>query len=229
MAELPVADNHLSAFPQQAGFFSLSPYAKINTMSDSITFYTDNAEDFYKRTVNINLENLYNEFLPLIPTGGSILDAGCGSGRDSLYFISKGYQVHAIDAAPELAERASGLIGQTVEVTTFENFRSARRFNGIWACASLLHVSPHLLPAAIEHLASVLQSGGIFYMSFKYGRGQRTRGPRQFTDMDEAGLEDLASRISDLTLKKTWTTEDLRPDRSSEKWMNAIWVKQTTS
>ena len=194
-------------------------------MSDSISFYTDNAQDFYNRTVDINLENLYAEFLPLIPPGGAILDAGCGSGRDSRYFIDKGFRVHAIDASPELAGRASDLIGQTVEVTTFEQFRSEIQFNGIWACASLLHVPPALLPAAIGNLATALQSGGIFYMSFKYGQGQRIRGTRQFTDMDESGLEDLASQVTDLNLKKIWTTEDLRPDRSSEKWMNAIWVK----
>ncbi len=194
-------------------------------MSDSISFYSGNADDFYKRTVNLNLDALYSKFLPLIPSGGTILDAGCGSGRDSRYFIDKGFRVHAIDAAPEFAGRASDLIEQTVEVTTFEQFKSEIQFNGIWACASLLHVPPDSLPAAIGNLAATLRPGGIFYMSFKYGQGQRIHGTRQFTDMDESGLEALASRIPDITLKKTWTTEDLRPDRSTEKWMNALFIR----
>ena len=194
-------------------------------MNDTLSFYTDNAADFINRTSEMNLSALYAEFLPLIPRGGSILDAGCGSGRDSRYFISQGYTVHAIDAVPEIAKGASNLIGQPVEVATFENFRSDDKYYGIWACASLLHVPPTRLSDAIGNLAAHLRSGGIFYMSFKYGQGQRTRGLRQFTDMDESGLKTLASRIPSLTLKKTWTTEDLRPDRSTEKWMNALFIR----
>jgi len=196
-------------------------------MTDTLSFYADNTADFINRTSELNLSALYSEFLPLIPRSGSILDAGCGSGRDSRYFINQGYTVHAIDAVPEIAKQASEHIGQPVEVATFENFRSDDEFNGIWACASLLHVPPDSLPAAIGNLASYLRSGGIFYMSFKYGHGQRTHGTRQFTDMNESGLEALASRTPSLTLKKTWTTEDLRPDRNTEKWMNAIWTSRT--
>ncbi len=194
-------------------------------MSETLDFYANNAADFINRTTNLNLSALYADFLPFIPAGGSILDAGCGSGRDSRYFINQGYTVHAFDAVAEITRQASSLIDKTVEVATFENFRSDNKYDGIWACASLLHVPPDHLPDAIDNLAFHLRSGGAFYMSFKYGNGQRIHGIRHFTDMDESGLKVLTPRISALTLKKTWTTEDLRPERSSEKWLNAIWIK----
>ncbi len=132
-------------------------------MCETLDFYVENTADFISRTSKLNLSALYAEFLPLIPPGGSILDAGCGSGRDSRYFINRGYTVPALDAASEMAEQASELIGEPVEVATFENFRSDSEYNGIWACASLLHVPQN---------ASHLQPGGILYMSFKYGHGQ---------------------------------------------------------
>lgn len=194
-------------------------------MSETHKFYTNNADTFFDRTVDLDLTALYAEILPFIPKGGSILDAGCGSGRDTKYFLDQGYNVHAIDAVPELAEKATNLIGQTVEVATFDSFESTTMFDGVWACASLLHVPQSELPGSINNLASFLKPTGIFYMSFKYGRGERRLGERSFTDMDEAGLEELKPQLPVLNLKKTWITIDSRPDRNSETWMNALWTK----
>ncbi len=194
-------------------------------MDETLSFYSDNAEDFVSRTIELDLSALYSEFLPHIPEGGSILDAGCGSGRDSLFFLNHGYRVHSFDAVPELTEKASKRIGQKVEVARFESFDSAQVFDGIWACASLLHVSSDLLPGAVINLSRHLKSGGVFYMSFKYGSGETLRGLRRFTDMDEDGLISLAQPLPELTLLKSWITADERPKRKGEAWMNIIWVK----
>jgi trans-aconitate methyltransferase len=72
---------------------------------------------------------------------GHILDAGCGSGRDSSYFLDKGFDVSAFDASAELAKLASQLIHRPVTVCQFNEYESDKPFDGIWACASLLHVS----------------------------------------------------------------------------------------
>lgn len=194
-------------------------------MSETHDFYTKNAEDFFSRTVDLDLSAIYAEFLPLIPDGGLILDAGCGSGRDSRCFLDQGYIVHAIDAALELAEKATALIGQSVEIATFESFQSDSLFGGIWACASLLHVPQSELHNSINNLASNLKPNGVFYMSFKYGQGESRRGTRLFTDMDEAGLEELRLLLPGLNLNKSWKTADDRPDRKGEIWMNALWTK----
>ncbi len=194
-------------------------------MNDSLDFYSENARDFFKRTVELDLSVLYAEFLPHIPEGGAILDAGCGSGRDSRHFLENGFAVHAFDAAPDLAERASKYIEQRVEVVDFASFKSTQQYDGIWACASLLHTAPADLPAVIENLASFMKTGGVFYMSFKYGTGETARGNRRFTDMDEAGIDSLARALASLRLKKSWATQDLRVKRVGEKWMNTLWMK----
>jgi len=188
--------------------------------------YEGNAEVFFSGTVDVDMAPLYERFLPLLP-GRRILDAGCGSGRDALAFLKAGFEVEAFDASPELAKMASELSGLKVEAATFHSFRSEHLFDGIWACASLLHVPAADLSTVIERLASMLQPGGIFYMSFKWGRAERVNGGRLFVDLDEEGLDDLLENIPELVRRELWQTRDLRPGRDGEFWLNAIMEKKS--
>ncbi len=193
----------------------------------SIKFYNDNANAFFNDTVAVDLTSLYQHFLPLLslPTQSvHILDAGCGSGRDTKFFIEQGFQVTAFDASEILAKKASKYLGLEVKKTTFIDFKSTILFDGIWACASLLHVSSDQLPQAFSNLAKQLKSGGIFYCSFKYGDNDTSRNGRDFTNADESRLAQFIKGAG-LIIKKTWLTSDARPDRQNEQWLNAILVK----
>lgn len=194
-------------------------------MNRTLSWYSENARDFVDRTVGIDCRALYDRFLPRLPADARILDAGCGSGRDSRAFLDAGYDVHAMDAVQELVEKAGRLTGLDVEVCRFEEFHTEQAFDGIWACASLLHVPETELPDTMIHLALSLKVDGLFYTSFKYGSGETVRGPRSFTDMDENGLIRLDRQIQVLSLTDSWITEDQRLRRKGEKWMNAIWRK----
>ncbi|MCG9626174.1 class I SAM-dependent methyltransferase [Vibrio mediterranei] len=191
----------------------------------SVSYYDNNAQEFYNGTVNLEMQSLYNEFLPLIPPNGSILDAGCGSGRDTLAFKSQGFKVHAIDASAELAQLAETLIKQPVEVTTFQQFNSSVQFDAVWACASLLHVPFDELSLVFNNLANLLNDGGVFYCSFKYGDDEVERNGRFFTNLDEARLNIILAATS-LAAQKLWKTSDLRKGREKEQWLNAILVKR---
>lgn len=192
-------------------------------MEDTTTrYYTENAQAFFADTVAVSMDSLYTRFLPYIPPGGHILDAGCGSGRDTLAFLQKGYRVTAFDASPTLAALAERHTGQPVQVLRFQDLAWRREFDGIWACASLLHVPAADLPEALGRLALALRPGGVLYASFKYGRGEREHRGRNFTDFDEAGLRTLLGQVPDLTERETWTTEDLRPGRAAERWLNTL-------
>ena len=192
-------------------------------MEDTTTrYYTENAQAFFADTVAVSMDSLYARFLPHIPPGGYILDAGCGSGRDTLAFLQKGYHVTAFDAAPTLAALAERHTGQPVQVLRFQDLAWRREFDGIWACASLLHVPAADLPEALGRLALALRLGGVLYASFKYGRGEREHGGRRFTDIDEAGLRALLAQVPGLTELETWVTEDLRPGRAAEPWLNTL-------
>lgn len=192
-------------------------------MTTTSDFYQKNALQFYHSTVGVDAQELYKYFLPLIPDGGQILDAGCGSGRDARAFIDRGYDVTAFDASATLAAMASQLTGLSVQTCQFDEFHTKRRFEGIWACASLLHVPYAKLAATMNYLAGYLVPSGYFYCSFKYGRGEVLRDGRHFTYMDEALLHDLLG-ATDLRVHTSWTTHDLRPERAAERWLNVILI-----
>ena len=187
----------------------------------STDYYDNNADAFYGATVEVDMSSLYEPFLKCIPSGGCILDAGCGSGRDAAFFLQAGFQVEAFDGSLEMVHRASALTGLEVKHSRFEAFACERRYHGIWACASLLHVQLQKLPDAVTRLASSLREGGTLYASFKRGTGEKQRGERRFTDLQEPELQALFENAG-LNVKSIWTTQDLRPGRESEPWVNGL-------
>lgn len=186
----------------------------------TVEYYNENADRFFETTVYADMSPQRDTFADLLPEGGKILDAGCGSGRDSLAFMKKGFQVEAFDASEELCERAAALLGQQVRVCRFEELDDTDQFDGIWACASLLHVPMEAMENAINRLARALKSEGILYASFKKGVGEHDRGKRRFTDADEAYLRSiLEDKFDILEIKES---RDVRPGREEEIWMNVF-------
>jgi SAM-dependent methyltransferase len=198
-------------------------------MSNSgIEFYEQNAERFFDDTVAVDMTALYDPFLAELPPGGLILDAGCGSARDSRAFLELGYQVHAFDASPRLAALASQHLGQPVDILRFDQVNWHARFDGIWACASLLHIPRAELPDILSRLARSLKPSGVLYASFKYGEGERWTHGRRFTDMDKPGLERLLKQTPHLALKTCWSSSDRRPNRADERWLNTLLTRQAS-
>lgn len=192
----------------------------------TLEYYQHHADDFFNSTVNVDMGSLYTPFLERIPKGGRILDAGCGSGRDSKAFLQQGYRVEAFDATAEMAKLASQHTGLPVKQMTFSDVDAVNRYDGIWCCASLLHVSAAELPDAMAKLARALKPGGIWYVSFKHGDGERVKDGRRFTDLNEQRLNTLLAGLAGITLVGHWITEDKRPDRS-EMWLNALLQKRS--
>lgn len=192
----------------------------------SVSYYNQNAQSFYEGTLSVDMSSLYPHFEPYLPVNGKILDAGCGSGRDSRYFLEKGFDVSAFDASAELAKLASQLIHRPVTVCQFDEYSSERTFDGIWACASLLHVPKDQLSQIVSHLSSLLKTDGLFYCSFKYGTEDVERDGRAFSNLTESGLDNTIDGLP-LRIREMWQTSDLRAGRKNEKWLNAILLKTT--
>lgn len=187
----------------------------------TLDYYQQHAADFFQSTVGVDMSALYGPFLDAIPSGGTILDAGCGSGRDAKAFLDRGYSVSAFDGSPEMARMASEYCGITIPALTFDQVTEQARYDGIWCCASLLHLPEEQLPDALSPLARALRSGGIWYLSFKYGEGQREHQGRHFTDLNESRLEQLIAPLHGIHIETIWRTQDKRPDRH-EQWLNAL-------
>lgn len=139
--------------------------------------------------------------------------------------MKQGLFVEAFDASEGICRIAEENLGQKVACMSFEDISYVERFNGIWACASLLHVSKAELPSVLYRLYQALKSQGILYASFKYGEGETIRGERQFSDFqEESGKELFVS--AGFTVLECFVTTDVRAERKEEKWLNIIGKKQ---
>ena len=167
-----------------------------------------------------------DRFLAKLQPGSSILDFGCGSGRDTKYFLEKGYDVEAIDGSAALCKLASEYTGIEVKQIFFEELSEVNRYDGIWACSSILHLSVDELACVMRKMVAALKENGIIYTSFKYGTFSGERNGRYFTDMTEETFAEFLGKIENLKVEEQWTTLDARPGREEEKWLNLILRKR---
>ena len=193
-------------------------------MSDTHRYYEQFALDFFESTVKVDMASLHQRFLAGLAEGAHLLDAGCGSGRDAKAFADAGFKVSAFDASPELAALATQHCGFEVAVRRFEDVTELARYDGVWCCASLLHVAQAAMPQVLLSLWSALRPGGRIYVSFKLGEGERDHQGRRFTDANEPMIRQWFGALSDLNLLTIWRTADQRPDRQ-ETWVNALATK----
>lgn len=184
-------------------------------------YYNKNAKDFFNETVKADMSKQYKDFLALLPVGSKILDAGCGSGRDSLIFMNRGYEVVALDGAIEMCQLAGAYIGQEVVHMQFSEIDFAPIFDGIWASASLLHVPSYELEEILKKLKKALTPQGILYASFKYGDFEGERNGRYYHDLSKGRAEALFTTL-DFKILKMWITNDTRPAHVDEKWLNIL-------
>lgn len=192
----------------------------------TLAYYEGNAKKYFDATAQINMTVLYRPFIVYMPPYASILDAGCGSGRDTLYFIKRGYQVTAFDFSPSLARLASKLTGQQVLNLSFRDLAFENQFDGVWACSSLLHVPLNEMHDVLFKLSRSMKVNGVMYISFKYGTGEQCRDGRRCVDFDEDGFDELIQSHPELTVLRYWKTSSLMSGRTNEKWLNLL-VRKT--
>lgn len=192
----------------------------------TIDFYNQQSQAFFEQTVHVDMQEIYEPFLALLSPGSHLLDAGCGSGRDTKAFLDRGYQVTAIDASEAMVQLSSELTGQRTLLMSFTEMAFACCFDGIWACASLLHVPLSEIHPVIEQFARALKPKGIWYLSFKLGNGEQWREGRLFNDFDEEHFTEVMSAHPDLEILDLWQTDDRRPTHSQKQWFNALVTKQ---
>lgn len=191
----------------------------------TLKFYEDNAEQFAASTLDVDMSPVYERFLAALPQAGHILDAGCGAGRDTAAFLKLGYTVDAFDASAKLVEIAREVTGIQVQHSTFLAFQSEDAYAGIWACASLVHVPAAQMSGTLRHLGQMLQPQGVLYASFKYGDQDTERDGRTYTDCNEQRLEGFLQGTG-LALDSFWLTNDQRPGRTDEQWLNVLLIAQ---
>lgn len=187
----------------------------------SIGYYDQHGAAFFAGSIDAEMSALHARFLAHLPKAAAVLDGGCGSGRDALAFATAGHQVTAFDGSDEMVRLAREHTGLPVLRMTFDEVAWDAAFDGIWTCASLLHVPRAELPDAMGRLARALKPGGAWMLSFKKGETEREVGGRRFTDMTEPMLSDLLA-AQGLAVVDLWSAADVRPGRADEYWVAAI-------
>lgn len=195
-------------------------------LNKTINYYDINAKDFVEGTLNVDFKATQDKFINKLPAKGYILDFGCGSGRDTKYFLAKDFNVDAIDGSLELCKIASEYTNIKVRHMYFNELSIVNKYDGIWACSSILHLSLDDLVDVFKRMSKALKDKGIIYTSFKYGDFSGERNGRYFTDMTEDSFAKLIANVDNLKVEEQWITADVRPQRGNEKWLNLILRKK---
>ena len=194
----------------------------MDLQNQTIQYYEENTALFISGTLDADMEEARNRFQIYLPRRAHILDFGCGSGRDTKAFLDAGYTVEAVDGSSELCRAASEYTGISAKQMLFQDLDVEGIYDGIWACASILHLPKAELAAVLEKIAAALKPDGVLYTSFKYGDFEGMRGGRYFTDFTEETLADFWNSLYSLHILTTWITQDVRQGREEERWINLL-------
>jgi 2-polyprenyl-3-methyl-5-hydroxy-6-metoxy-1,4-benzoquinol methylase len=210
-------------FGVRIGTCECDKHSAFRAKSKTLAFYNKNARQFCGSTKRLNLGKLYSPFLKELPSGAHILDAGCGSGRDTKAFLEKGYKVKAIDASHEVALIATKFTGQHCQTVLFQNMDFHHEFDGIWACASLLHISHQEMPIVLRRFANALKQDGVLFVSLKEGQGEHIAEDGRF--FSHYTIKDFTALLTGGGLfraMRVWKTT--APDSSGQitGWLNFL-------
>ncbi len=187
-------------------------------------YYEKNSESYVKETAGSDMHEVCDRFLSCVKDGGKILDLGCGSGRDSLYFKKRGYVVTAMDGSQSICKLAEKLFQQPVVCKDFMSLCDEEVYDGIWACASLLHCHRDEVSLVMHKIYVALKKNGVAYVSFKYGDFAGYRNGRYYFDMHEEMLDALIKEVPGFIKEEIWISGDVQ--KRKEKWLNALLRKE---
>ena len=187
----------------------------------TLDYYNHHAQSFISTTVSVNFKPVQDKFIHAL-NGPKVLDFGCGSGRDTKYFLESGLQVTAVDGSEEMCRYASEFTGIQVQNMLFQDLNEQNQYDGIWACSSILHLPKNELRMVLSKMVDALCDDGIIYTSFKYGDFEGERNGRYFTDFTMETFTDFIKDLEKIRMETYWITTDVRPGRGEEKWLNVM-------
>ena len=206
---------------------ALAPSQEVSGENSTIEFYDRHADEYFERTVSADLSALYERFLEHLRPGGAILDVGAGSGRDMKALRERGFEVLGIDGSRQLARRATKFSGATCLPMRFDEIKFRSRFDGAWACASLLHVPKRMLASILHRLSVSLKRDGALFISLRRGDGEGTADDGRF--FADYRIDEIRILIagSGFHLDDLWVSGDQLANRDSIEWINVIAHKAT--
>ena len=195
-------------------------------MKSTIDYYNTHADEYYQSTVAADLDAARKKFAAYLQPEARIIDVGCGSGRDVLAFRDMGFNAEGIDASEELVRLATERLGITANVADMSDWIADEAYDGIWCCASLMHLSEEDCEKFFSNLKYNLRRGGVLYISVKTGieTGTDAAG-RYLRNFNEEDIRELINKTAGLRLSELWYTDDTL-SRRDFRWLNVIAEKE---
>jgi 2-polyprenyl-3-methyl-5-hydroxy-6-metoxy-1,4-benzoquinol methylase len=193
----------------------------------TLNYYNSHAGAYFASTVHLKMDEIYQPFLDLVPPGGRILDAGAGSGRDTKAFLSMGYKVTAVEPASALADLADKFTGQQSIQLAFCDMQFDKEFDGIWACASLLHIPKNDIVEVLDRFTRALKPKGVIYLSLKEGKGESVaKDGRFFAYYFIPAFRNILVKLPQLAELRSWKSIETRSRSHDMPWISFLLQKR---
>ena len=190
---------------------------------DSIDYYNRYAVPYYEETVDASMEEVMKPFVELLSEeseNAEVLDLGCGSGRDTLLLEEYGFYVTPMDGSEEMCKLAE--VDKEALQMTYDEMEFDDVFDGIWACASLIHLTEDEMRKVMKKLVQALKENGVLYFSVHRGDRDGIYHGRYFHDYNRRELQSLMEEYPELEVVDIWTTQDVRSEKSDKLWLNVL-------
>ncbi|MDO5294059.1 MAG: class I SAM-dependent methyltransferase [bacterium] len=185
----------------------------------TIRHYEQTGKNFSERTYVYNLEGIQKRFIHMLPEKAIIMDLGCGSGKNTLYFKSQGLTVIPVEGSRVLCNIATKHTGIKVRHMRVSELNEVSKYDGVWTGSSLIHLSYNEAIDVLHRIAKSLKPGGVLYMAFRYGTFEGIENGRQYIDLNEKKLERLIKQVRVFEQELMTVTPDIRPE-CEQQWMN---------
>lgn len=189
---------------------------------NAIEYYNSNAQLYFLKTKDADMRQIYSRFLPYLTPNALICDLGCGSGRDSKFFMEKGYSVFPIDGSQEMCRLASHYLSINVVCQLFDEFYYNDKFDAMWACSSLLHENRENMYSILERIIQSCKNNGVIYICFKHGLDESESNGLFYTNYTKESLCELLQEFHSVKLEDIWLSYDVRNLQDVPQWLNAI-------
>ena len=183
-------------------------------------FYDGDPQGYSDNTVECDVSDILGRFASHLNPGSRVLDLGCGSGRDTIALRSMGFSVVPVDGSQGMCLTAERNTGDAVRRLDMLELDYEGEFDGVWACASMLHLREGEIPRALALVRRALRDGGVLYVSFKDGTFSGRRDGRWYTDMTPGAMT-TALTSAGFVATDVWHSVD----RRGTVWANGLFSK----
>ena len=203
----------------------------MNTLDDithrTLEHYSRNAQAFFAGTIDHDVSQNIAALLDAIeaPPPFTILDLGCGPGRDLKTFSALGHRAIGLDGCAEFVQMARAFSGCEVwQQDLLHLDLPPATFDGIFANAVLFHVPSAALPAVLAHLNAAIKPGGVLFTSNPRGHNEEGwNGARYGSYYDYAAWERYLTAAGFVPLHHYYRPPGL--PREQQPWLASVWRK----